>query len=344
MIECIFTVDYEIYGNGSGSLKQLVYEPAEKLHAVFQRFNSRFVLFVEVAELEMIEKAGADPDIDLVKRQVQRFQQEGYEIGLHMHPWWYNAEYERGNWMLDYSEYNMCALPRGRIAEMIERGIVYLREIVGASQFTPLSHRAGHLLFQPTANVAGVLSEWGVRIDSSVYKGGLWHQHKLDYRKALDNGSYWRFSKDVNMPDPEGDLIEFPIHTRMVPTVAMLTTKRVKLQGKDASAAQAGKKIVSRLKNMMRFSYPLKLDFCSMTINELTRSVDRVIQEDERDPKSFRPIVAIGHTKDLVDFETVELFLSYLTRKGIGISTFEDIYPKCANRQFHSAVKGNVRV
>ena len=28
MIECIFTIDYEIYGNGEGSLQQLVYEPA----------------------------------------------------------------------------------------------------------------------------------------------------------------------------------------------------------------------------------------------------------------------------------------------------------------------------
>jgi hypothetical protein len=344
MIECIFTVDYEIYGNGSGSLKGLMYEPAEKLNALFRQFDSRFVLFVEAAELETIEKAGTDPDIDLVTRQVRRFHKEGHEIGLHMHPWWYNAEYESGNWLLDYSEYNLCTLPRDRIAELIERAIVYLRGLVGSSEFTPLSHRAGHLLFQPAEDAASVLSFWGIRIDSSVYKGGLWHQHKLDYRKALDNGSYWRFSEDVNVPDPEGDLIELPIHTRMVPTAAMLTSKRVKLQGKDASAVQAGKKIVSRLKNMMRFSYPLKLDFCSMTIDELTRTVDRVIQEDERDPASFRPVVAIGHTKDLVDFETVELFLSYLTRKGIAISTFEDIYPKCANHQFRSAVKGNVRV
>jgi hypothetical protein len=57
--------------------------------------------------------------------------------------------------------------------------------------------------------------------------------------------------------------------------------------------------------------------------------VDRVIQEDQFDPKSFRPIVAIGHTKDLVDFETVNLFLSYLANKGISISTFEDVYPRC---------------
>lgn len=35
MLECIFTIDYEIYGNGEGSLKELVYEPAKHLKAIF---------------------------------------------------------------------------------------------------------------------------------------------------------------------------------------------------------------------------------------------------------------------------------------------------------------------
>jgi hypothetical protein len=66
-----------------------------------------------------------------------------------------------------------------------------------------------------------------------------------------------------------------------------------------------------------------------MTIDELTRMVNTVIREDQQDPTSFRPIVAIGHTKDLTDFETVEYFLSYLDKKGIVVTTFEKIYHKC---------------
>ena len=30
MIECIFTLDYEIYGDGTGSLNELVYEPTDR--------------------------------------------------------------------------------------------------------------------------------------------------------------------------------------------------------------------------------------------------------------------------------------------------------------------------
>jgi hypothetical protein len=65
-----------------------------------------------------------------------------------------------------------------------------------------------------------------------------------------------------------------------------------------------------------------------MTFEELRRSVDKVIREDQENPKPFRPIVTIGHTKDLSDFETVRSFLGYLRQKDIPISTFKEVYPK----------------
>ena len=330
MIECIFTIDYEIYGNGEGSLKELVYEPAERLIATFRKWNVRFVLFVEVAEFEMIEAKGLDDQpIDLVKQQIRAFYSEGFELGLHLHPQWYNARYENGGWLLDYSEYNLCTLPRERIAQIVERSIAYLRNILGESDFTPLSFRAGNWLFQPTEPVASILAENGVRIDSSVFKGGLQHQHKLDYRRAHKNGYYWTFTDDVNVSDSKGALLELPIYTQMVPFWKMLTAKRINIHKNGSSSAKTSNNRTHRLMDFLRFRHPMKFDFCRMTIDELTCMVDTVIREDQNDPTSFRPIVAIGHTKDLVDFETVESFLSYLEQKRIAVSTFEGIYDKC---------------
>src|SRR6202521_2621021 len=131
MIECVFTIDYEIYGNGRGSLRELVYEPTETLMAIFRKLEKRFVIFVEVSELEMIEAKATDPAIDLVRRQIRDAYEEGFEVGLHVHPWWYNAKYEDGSWVLDYSEYNLCALPRERIIQIIDRSIAYLRDVLG---------------------------------------------------------------------------------------------------------------------------------------------------------------------------------------------------------------------
>lgn len=329
MIECVFTIDYEIYGNGEGSLRELVYEPAERLMATFRKWKAHFVAFVEVAELEMIEAKGTDEAIDLVKRQIQDFYREGFELGLHLHPQWCNAQYENGRWQLDYSEYNLCTLPRERILQIVDRSIAYFREVLGMADFTPLSFRAGNWLFQPTRTTANVLAERGIKVDSSVFKGGLQYQHKLDYRRAQRNGYYWTFADRVEIPDPQGALLEVPIYTRMVPFWKMVTTKRIGLQQKRISGSRGSNKRLSRLLDLIRFRYPLKFDFCRMTINELTDFVDKVIHEDQKAPKTFKPIVAIGHTKDLVDFETVEKFLDYLQRKGIPVSTFKEVFDQC---------------
>jgi hypothetical protein len=333
MIECIFTLDYEIYGNGTGSLQELVYEPAERLRDIFQKWNARFVNFVEVAEFEQIEQYGADRAIDRVKRQIREFHQSGFEIGLHLHPQWCNARYEDGKWLLDASEYNLATLSRARIGEIVDRSLIYLRRLVDRDDFTPLSFRAGNWLFQPTETVADVLAEHGIKIDSSVFKGGVQHAHRLDYRRALKNGYYWRFSGDANVADPMGRWIEVPIYTEMVPAWRMATSKRMKFSGGAGSAGQSAGRRLNRIRDLLRFRYPLKLDFCRMTLAELTAMMESILCADRKQPEIYRPIVAIGHTKDLTDPETVDAFLGFLRKKEIAVATFESAQRKLLSRK-----------
>ena len=328
MIDFVFTLDYEIYGDGTGSLLDLVYEPGRKLGQIFLEHGARFVAFVEVAELEKIEAQGSDSAFDLVKNQVLGFYRSGFEIALHLHPQWGNARYKSGEWVLDYDEYNLCTLSPERIEEIVVGSIEYLRYLVDNSGFRPLSFRAGNWLFQPTTAAAEVLGSKGIKIDSSVFKGGLQHHHGLDYRPALKNGDCWRFRDDVNCPDAAGQWIEVPIHTVMVYPWKMATGKRRSFPKSFGAAARSSKGKLARLADFLRPRYPLKMDFCRMTLQELILMTERIIQQDQRAPDLYRPIVAIGHTKDLVDYQTVEAFLQFLSARRIAVQTFEDIYPK----------------
>jgi len=328
MIECIFTLDYEIYGDGTGSLRELVYEPTEHLRAIFEKWGARFVNFVEVAEFELIESAGTDSAIGLVKQQVEAMHRAGYEIALHIHPQWYNARFDQGCWHLDYSEYNLCTLPQARIAEIVDRSVDYLRHMVADPQYTPLSFRAGNWLFQPTCNAAKELSRKGLRIDSSVFKGGLQLNHHLDYRPAMKNGYYWPFSSDVNNSDPAGPWLEVPIHTELVAPWNMATSKRMGMGNSFGATSTNLRKKFNRALDFMRFRYPLKFDFCRMTLSEMTSMMERVSAKDHRDPETFRPIVAIGHSKDLNDLQAVDVFLSYLRDQRVPVATFENVFSK----------------
>jgi len=326
MIECIFTIDYEIYGNGEGALRELVLEPARQLKKIFDRTGTKLVIYVEPAELEKIESYGTDPALTDVKQQIKEFYEQGHEIALHLHPQWCNACYLNDRWALDYEEYNLCTLPSDRIAEIIDNAVSYLRRILNAPNYTPVSFRAGNWLFQPTATAAKVLVARGIKIDSSVFKGGLQYHYKLDYRKAMCNGYFWKFYDDVNIPNPKGILCEVPIYTQMVPFWKMITAKRVGLQQKGRAGNQSTRQKLYRFFDRLRLRQPLKFDFCRMTMNELKDMMEKIMEKDRHDPSVYRPIVVIGHTKDLVDFETVESFLDYLGKQKINMSTFQTAY------------------
>lgn len=333
MIDFIFTNDYEIYGNGEGSLKELIFDPASRLQNIFNQAGVKLVFFVEAAELERIETDKSDPAIFDVKNQIKKLYQEGHEIALHLHPQWYNGNYTDSKWELDGSEYNLCALPEQRIKEIIDRSINYLRAILSDPNYAPISFRAGNWLFQPTQPAAKILAESGIKIDSSVFKGGLQHKHRLDYRPSLQNGYFWKFQNDVNITTGNGEMIEMPIYSEMVPPWRMATKKRMAIQQKAPAGRRTFKDIMDRVLDLVRLQQPLKLDYCRMTMDELTGMMDRIIQDDARDPKSLKPIVAIGHTKDLVDFETVVTFLSYLKQNNIKVSTFKDVFHRCFTTQ-----------
>lgn len=335
MIHLILTVDYEIYGNGTGTLSDLMLNPARELKNICDQFDAKLVLFAEAAELRQINLHRTDHDIDEVKQQIKDFYRDGHEIALHLHPQWCRAEYIGGRWALNYGEYNLCSLTHRRITQIIDESILFLRKVLDYPAFTPIAFRAGNWLFQPSAVAASALSSRGIVIDSSVFKGGLNRELGLDYRTAASNSYYWRFSADVNAEADDGIMIELPIYTVMVPSWKMLTNKRVALQ-KRATPVPAGEASIFTMKRYMdyvRLKHPLKLDFCRMTRNEMATVLDTIISDDRADPASLKPVVAIGHTKDLFDYDAVKYFLSYAMSNGIEISTFEEIYEKALKEE-----------
>jgi hypothetical protein len=320
MIQFLFTVDYEIYGNGVGSLRDLVLDPTRRLAELFQEFDAPFVVFAEAMEFAKMEESQCDPDSAGVRAQLRELRAAGHEVALHVHPWWANARYEGGRWHLDWTERNIATLEPDRVEAIVTGAIRYLREGLGDPSFTPLSFRSGLWAMQPTPVISNVLVRHGVRVDSSVFKGGRVHGLGLDYRPAVGNGDFWRFRNDVNVPDSEGILYEVPIHTQMVPFWRMLGQKRLKLHSKTRKASE-GSPLSRNWRDFLRFRYPRKLDFCRMTFAEMRESVTGVL-EAEQGCNEHRPIVAIGHSKDFVDADAVRSFLAFLQDRDITVTTF----------------------
>jgi hypothetical protein len=84
----------------------------------------------------------------------------------------------------------------------------------------------------------------------------------------------------------------------------------------------------NRMRDFLRLKYPLKLDFCRLTAEQTIGMMCRILEADKKAPGIYRPIVAIGHSKDLSDISAVETFLAFLRANDVAVSTFEDIYSK----------------
>ncbi len=326
MIEFIFTVDYEIYGDGSGSLKDLVIEPADLLLGLFDKYRVPMVIFVEAAEFDLINQYKTDKDIDFVIRQVRSAYKRGHEIGLHIHPQWYNARHDGARWQLDRSEYNLCILPEERIKAIVARAKNFIKFMVDDQRFDPISFRAGNWLFQPTQPAAKILYDNEVRIDSSVFKGGRFKEYSVNYRKAMINGYFWKFEEDVAIENPDGKMLEIPIYARMVPFWQMVTQKRFFIEKGYERYHQSKKGRWRKIKDYFNLKYPKKLDFCRLTERELKEMIEFIIKTDCKSPSVYKPIVAIGHTKDLRDINAVEYLLNFLRDYKIPVTTFSRIY------------------
>jgi len=325
MIECVFTLDYEIYGHGGGGLRELVLDPTRQLAEVFKDFGIPFVVFAEAVEFAKIEESQSDPDAAEVRAQLRDLRAAGHEIALHLHPWWANARYADGRWQLDWSERNICALEPDRVEAIVSAAIRYLRDAIDDPRFTPLSFRSGLWVMQPTSVIAEVLFRHGVKIDSSVFKGGRVHELGLDYRPALANDFFWRFDSDVNTPDPNGKLWEIPIYTEMVPFWQMLGRKRLKLHSKMRNGSR-GAEMPRRSRDFLRFRYPRKLDFCRMTFEEMCDTLETISEERGIRPDERVPVVAIGHSKDFLDSDALRHFLTLLQQRGIAVTTFSRMF------------------
>jgi hypothetical protein len=320
MLSIIFTIDYEIFGNGSGNLKQHVFNPMEVFHTLMTENKMKYVNFVEVAELIKISEAKSDAYINRVESQIKKIYESGNEIALHIHPQWFEAKFINGTWVLNYNDYNLAKMNEDRINRYIVRGIDYLKKILADNSYAPKSFRAGNWLIQPSNKIAKILHKNDIEIDSSVFRGGRQRFHGLNFTTVPDN-SWWRFTENIEKAEYNGNILELPIFSIMKPFWHQITEKKISvyksaLKNKINNYNNSYYKKICDLSDKIRFYYPVKFDICKMNCNELINFTKNA-EYYSKSKNSFIPLVAIGHTKNMNDMNEIKKFIEYIKEQKI---------------------------
>ncbi len=336
----VLTLDYELYGDGSGHVVDDLIRPTERLLEICDRHSVPLTLFWEIVEHWRIEETYADGEsmgygfdpARLMKDQVVAAHRRGHDIQLHVHPQWLRARYDEGRWQVDDDHWRLPTLSTvpdsgelPTIAELLVRGKRTIEEHL--RPFDPdyrcRIFRAGYFNMQPSDRVLPAMLQAGLEADSSVLIGGRADtpQCRIDYRDADPSLPHWRTTRtDIlgrNETDDAG-VVEFPIFAMPMRRYRKLDIHRLRSKfGSKTGARTSYNQTRSKLGrgSLVRYlmqSEAVPWDFCLSSLSKMKRFWKLARQLEKAAGQSDRPFVLIGHSKDFGDGKSLDRFLTFL--------------------------------
>lgn len=340
MYDVIFTSDYEIHGSGMGSPRDLLVEPTTRMLDQLDRYGAKVTIMADAGELLKFEEWYRVCGYDQfhwrdIAEQLRRAVRTGHDVQLHIHSSYFNAtwEEEEGYWAQDWSEYDLARLPYARLRHMISAGKRLLEETcrVAKPDYECFAFRAANWSMHPSPNIVRALLDEGFRIDSSVWKYGVYDDLvRFDYSDAHDDLVPWPVdARDVCRRDPDGSLFELPIYTEQQRLWTFVTANRLHrmiaqqlnplpspdvMSGSTTTAAKRSlaEKLLTKASMLFR-KHPWKMDFNQCTGKQLIEGLKRV-EERYGHPETRLPFVLIGHSKSFTrhNERVLRPFLEYV--------------------------------
>jgi len=281
----LITVDYELFGDGSGCVQKCVVEPTARLLALADGFGVPITLFVDATEFIRLQHGRVASQLrDAVRR--------GHDVQIHVHPQWFGAAPADGGWKLD-SRWRLADRSGADIAAMLTEGVDWLQSTLSGLDWKARAFRAGGWAIRPSEVTVAALLECGLRIDSTVAPGRSGPGFDFGDAPALP---FWRTDGDVCAAGGQA-LWEVPIATApLSPTVRLRSMAGRRLSG--VRPAGCHKATAPRLLGARGAT---QLDYCGLDVAGQL-AVIRWWRAQRRIGRQPTPIVAIGHSKDFGDF------------------------------------------
>jgi hypothetical protein len=358
MLKSIFTLDYEIHGNGDGCPHALMVEPTERMLRQFDRYGAKLTILADVGEiLKFKEYAKTHGQDDFyyaeIADQLRDAIRRGHDVQLHIHSSYFNARYEGGRWIQDWSEYNFAGLKPERLREVVHIGRNYLESLLQPinRNYRCNVFRAANWSVSPSANVVRALVDEGFVIDTSVFKYGRRQGLvNFDYSNAFSSLIPWPAkASDICEFDSQSKLFEFPIYAEQRRIAAFVTPQRIyracvsrlhKFSGsREAMPVPNGEQSAHRTPDksgLLARKHAWKADFNQCSGGQLIAALKRA-EDKFGGGQTNLPFVLIGHSKLFTRFNEWSLrpFLAFVANNPdrFGFGKFSDFDLSHINRR-----------
>lgn len=313
-LQLIFTLDYEIFGDGTGNVTREQLIPTNQLLDIFEQYTAKLTIFFEFGQYLGYEKFASDKnnfikDNELIKKQLIDAMQRGHDVQFHYHPTWYDAKYENDEIKLDTKLFDISDLKEEQIEKIFSSGKEFLETLLKPynKNYECNSFRAGAWSMNNPAKVLPILKKCGFKCDSSVAPNAKFNSSYgvFDYTNSPTDFGYWHINTNSNSLKQKSiskDFLELPIYTKKssfgflkylnqhyIKSNKILSSfYKTKVSEVKMSKAQKIKKILNRNYYMA--------DFNTMSHKTLLSMIEEVYQQ-YKNTNEIIPLVFIGHSK-----------------------------------------------
>jgi hypothetical protein len=361
MLKVIFSLDYEIHGNGEGSPYELMIEPTARLLRFFDQYGAKLTIMADIGEILCFKEHFARHSSDDfhyadIVSQLQDAVRRGHDVQLHIHSSYFNANHDGHRWVQDWSEYNFAGLSLDRMRMMVSKGKEFLESILRPidPEYRCIAFRAANWSVSPSKNVAITLLEHRIKIDTSVFKyGRRTGLVRFDYSAAHSEIIPWPASEeDLCIKDEQSRIWEFPIYSEKRWLGAFLTFNRVyrATQGAQHRIVQPasenvrtkprkGSRLPGLAQRMSGFAkkHAWKADFNQCTGRQLVHALQRA-ERKTADVAGDVPFVLIGHSKlfNSLNERSLRPLLEFVAKNNdrFGFGTFCDFYDRIERQDY----------
>lgn len=333
MKSILLTLDYELYGNGSGDVFKHIIEPTEKILHIADQHKAKITIFFEVIEYWKLKEEwdkgnkmgyGNNP-IEAIERQLRDAYSKGHDIQLHLHPQWIDAVWNCDHWDVNLKKWRLGGYNETgewSLQNIFQKGKETIEDIIRPidEKYKCLALRAGGYNIQPSEEIVKAMSQTGLIADSSIYPGGKEQGvlSRYDYSSIPKDKGYWYCSdrlEDISLTNTgiiELPIVAFPI----VRLYKYLSFDRIKslLQNKNSAkeafvSKTGGKKsgIAEKIKYFFQTEWQT-WDYCLFS-----KTMHRKFLMEAKKQKDRDVFVLVGHPKSFVSGNGLEFLLQKIS-------------------------------
>ncbi|MBQ6062282.1 MAG: hypothetical protein IJK87_01465 [Prevotella sp.] len=330
----LLTLDYELYGNGSGDVFKHIIEPTQRILHICNTYNAKITIFFEVIEYLRLKEEwergnmmgyGMNPT-KAMENQLQEAYKKGHDVQLHLHPQWVDAKWIHGEWVVNNEDWRLGGYRKNNSIELynlIKKGKETIEEIIKSvdSNYVCSTLRAGGYNIQPSDEIVKTVKGLGMKADCSIVPGAIEKGSLSQYDFStipLDKG-FWECG---NQLEHEGKLgiIEIPIVT--FPIIrwkkyfsrerffAIMNNRKSAINTFNAKTQEQDNKrsLFSKIAYFFQKEY-MTWDFCLFSKSLHKEYISKISKQPQRFIFSI-----VGHPKSFVNGKGLTYLLKQLSK------------------------------